>query len=122
MPDVIQRADVGMVQRRDGPRLALEALFGLRIVRQMCRQNLERNRAVEPSVAGAVHLAHPTCTGRGDYFIRTNARARGQRHKSPNYSGECDRELYLRHSRAAMHNFLCNLCKTLLSGCELRKE
>ena len=29
--DVVERADVGMIQRRDGPRFAVEALLGLRV-------------------------------------------------------------------------------------------
>jgi len=45
MADIVQSADVRMVQRRYGPGFAVETLFGLGIVRQMARQDLVVKRA-----------------------------------------------------------------------------
>ena len=44
--DVVQRADMRMVQRRHGPRFALEPLPGLGVVRHVRRQHLDGDRAV----------------------------------------------------------------------------
>ena len=62
MADVMKRADVWMVQRRDGPRFAVEALLGFQIGRKMLRQNLDCYGTVEARVAGTIHLAHPACS------------------------------------------------------------
>ena len=66
-PDVVQLADVRMIQRRDGARFALEAVaeFGGRL--------LDRDEAIEPRVARFVHLAHPAGTERARDFIRTES-------------------------------------------------
>jgi hypothetical protein len=61
--DVVQRADVRMVQAGDGPRLALEALG------EVARANLDRNRPIQSRVARAKDLAHPPGTQRGDDLI-----------------------------------------------------
>ncbi len=56
--DVVQRADVRVIEVRDHPGLALEALPGLRLIGKMPRQYLDRDHAVETCVARAVDLAH----------------------------------------------------------------
>ena len=57
--DVLWRdADVGMIQRRNRPRFAVKALFCLRVVREMRRENLDRDRAVEARVTRPIHLTH----------------------------------------------------------------
>jgi hypothetical protein len=48
-----------MIQRRNGSRLAVEALFGFQVLRQVRRENLDRDGAVEPCIACPIHLAHP---------------------------------------------------------------
>jgi len=37
LADIVQMTDIGMIERRDRPRLALEALSSFRLVRQMSR-------------------------------------------------------------------------------------
>ena len=44
--DIMERADVGMVQGRNGTSFALEAPFGLGVVRQVRRKNLDRHRTI----------------------------------------------------------------------------
>ncbi len=58
LADVVKGADVGIVQRRDGLRLALEALPGFRVVRKVSWQDFDRYRAVQASIAGAINLSH----------------------------------------------------------------
>ena len=52
--------DVGVLERGHGLGLALEALAALGVASELLGQHLERHVAVEPGVAGAVHLAHAT--------------------------------------------------------------
>ena len=80
MPHIVQRANVGMVQRRDGARLAIEALLGFRIFRQMAGQNFNRDNTVEARIFRAVHLSHAARAQRRLNFVRTKLRARGQSH------------------------------------------
>ena len=52
--DIVQRADVRMVQRSDSPRFALEAFAELAL------GNFQGDDAVQSTVAGLVHVAHAT--------------------------------------------------------------
>ena len=61
--DVVERADVRMIQAGDDLRFALKPLAAVRIVRQMFRQGLDRDGAVQAGVEGAIDLAH---AARGD--------------------------------------------------------
>ena len=58
LADVVDGADVGMVQRRRSLRLAPEALQSLRVLGHVFGQELERDETVEPGVLGLVHDAH----------------------------------------------------------------
>ena len=73
-PDVVQRADVRMVQRGDGLRLALEPLLHLGIVGEVGREDLDRDRAVQPRVGRLVDLAHAAGAERDPDFIRPELR------------------------------------------------
>ena len=59
LADVVDRADVWMVERRCGPGFALKAAQGLGITRQIFGDELERNGTVKPRIFGFVHHAHP---------------------------------------------------------------
>ena len=62
--DIVQLADVGMIQRRDGARLALEAFaeFGL--------GDLDRDDAIQARVVGFVHLTHAARADGREDFVR----------------------------------------------------
>ena len=62
--DVVHLADVGVVERRDRPRLALESLSVLG------RQLLDRHDALEPGIEGFVDLAHATSANSRLDFVR----------------------------------------------------
>ena len=55
--DVVDAADVRMLERRDGARLALEARAEVRVAGDFGREDLDRDAAIEPCVAGFVDLA-----------------------------------------------------------------
>ena len=57
--DVVDDADVRVVERGGEARLALEAREHGRIRRQRGRQELERDVAIEVQVVGAIHDSHP---------------------------------------------------------------
>jgi hypothetical protein len=57
--DIMNVADVGMVQRRNGTRFAFEPRAGLGVALELCSQRLQRDRASQPDVTRSVYLAHP---------------------------------------------------------------
>jgi hypothetical protein len=73
--NIMQNANVWMIQGRDGASFALEALLGLRIFRKMRREYLDGYGAVKARVAGAIHFAHAAGTERRLNFVRTKLRA-----------------------------------------------
>ena len=60
---VVDRNDVGVLDRRRGSRLAQEALANARIPEQSRRDHLQRHGAVEAQLRGLVDDAHATATG-----------------------------------------------------------
>ena len=59
LANIVEAADVGMVQGRDGARLALEALPGIVSNGEQGPQNFDRYSAPEPRVGCLVDLSHP---------------------------------------------------------------
>ena len=55
-PNIVQRANVGMIQRRHGASFALETLTELGL------GSFDRNDAIEARVASLVHFAHSART------------------------------------------------------------
>src|SRR5262245_20638890 len=58
LPDVVDRADVRMLQRGDGRGFALKAVPGLRHVAESGRKDFEGDIATEPRVARFVDFTH----------------------------------------------------------------
>src|ERR1700694_2909277 len=86
--DVVEHADMRMIQAGNGPRFTLEALPGLGIVRDAGGKNLDGHRAVESRVLCTVHLAHATRTDGSEDLIGPQASSSRKRHKSDRfYSG-----------------------------------
>ena len=73
--DVVQRADVRVTQRRDRPRLTLEAFAPVRIGRYPRRQDLDRDGSIQTSVACLVHLPHSAYADGREDLVRTQPRA-----------------------------------------------
>jgi len=67
--DVVQRADVGMIQRRDRACFALEALAETLV------GELDGDVPSEPGIAGSIHDAHAAGPDLGRELIRANSRA-----------------------------------------------
>ena len=58
--DVVNSADIGMVQLRSRASLTFEALQGLGIPDQVFRDELKRDAAPQPRVLGLIHHPHAT--------------------------------------------------------------
>src|SRR5262249_30014768 len=76
--NVVQRADVGMVQVRDDAGLALKALAPLGVGGEFRRQHLNGHRPVQTRVPGAVDLPHASRTEGCEDFIGSELSTRGQ--------------------------------------------
>ena len=73
--NVVDAADVRMVQRGDRTRLALEASPRIGVAGDFTREDFDGNRAIETSIVGFVDLAHAAGAQRADDFIRTEPNA-----------------------------------------------
>jgi hypothetical protein len=74
--NIVQRTDVGVIQRRD--RLG----FALKAFRELFVGNLDGNRAIQARIAGLVDLSHPaSADGRGN-LVGTQPSSGSQGHKS----------------------------------------
>src|SRR5215469_12263283 len=82
MADVVEHADVGMVQAGDGFGFALESL-SLRGIGGKLRQNLDRDCPFQPRVARTVHLTHPARAECRRDFIRPKLLTWSQSHRWP---------------------------------------
>jgi hypothetical protein len=54
----INRSNVGMIQRRQHPRFALEPLYTFGIVAKHFRQKLDGNTAAQLRIGGLIHVTH----------------------------------------------------------------
>jgi hypothetical protein len=56
--DIVQHANVGMIEARDRLRFTIEALFHFRILREVRRHDFDRDDAVQPGGLGFIHIRH----------------------------------------------------------------
>src|SRR2546422_1351187 len=80
MTDVVQYANVWMIQLRDRFRFALEPLLVYGISGELRRQNLDRDGPVKACVACTIHLSHPARSKRRNDLVRPESSAAGQCH------------------------------------------
>ena len=80
LADVVEDADVRMVQRRDDTRFPIEPLTELRIGRERRRKDFDGDRAIQAGVTRSVHFAHAARADGGLDFIRTEASSGYERH------------------------------------------
>ena len=66
--DLVDRDDVGMVQRRGGPRLLLEPREAFAVGRERLGKDLQRDFAAEPRVPRPVDLSHSPGPERAENF------------------------------------------------------
>ena len=86
LADVVQSADVRMIELRDGACLAIETGPELWICSERLRQHFDCDRAIESRVARAIDLAHAAGAEQRDDLVRAEASAWRQRHGGADYS------------------------------------
>ena len=73
--DVVECADVRVIQTADGPGLTLETFAALRVVGHVFGKDFDGNRTVQSGVDGPIHFSH---TARAKFladFVRTESGA-----------------------------------------------
>ena len=80
MADVVQRADIRVGQLCNRVRLAVEPLAHDRACAFTIDDDLDRDCAVEPGVAGAIDLAHPAGAERRFDLVRPEASSPAEFH------------------------------------------
>jgi hypothetical protein len=78
--DIVELADVGMIQGRDGAGFAFETRVGFGFFGEMLGENFDGDGAVEASVARAVDFTHAACAEAGLNFVGAEFGAGGERH------------------------------------------
>jgi hypothetical protein len=68
---IMQRTNVGMIQRGDRTGFAFETLPRFGRIGQMLRQYLNRHGAVEPRIPRAINLSHPARAQRRTNLVRS---------------------------------------------------
>jgi hypothetical protein len=66
-------------------RLALESRQALRVARELIRQDLQRDFAVQSGIPCAVHIAHAAGAENGNDIVGTEALTRLHRHETLHY-------------------------------------
>jgi uncharacterized protein len=82
----VDRGDVGMIERREHLRLALESRHAFGVARECFGQDFQRHIAPELGIARAVDLAHPAGANRGKNLVWPEAIAGGERHLGLDYT------------------------------------
>src|SRR5262249_37240224 len=78
--DIVERANVWMVESSDCVRFAREAFAELLVA------DFYRNGAIQPRVTGAVDLPHPPSTNWREDFERSEASSRGEWHNLSDFN------------------------------------
>ena len=76
--EAVDRADVRVIERGEQLRFAREPRQAVRIEREPLGQHLQGDVAIQLRVARAIHLAHGARTKRGDDFVGTHSKTRGE--------------------------------------------
>src|SRR5215470_5204643 len=80
MAQIVEDADVWVIEARYRLCFALKSLLELRLFRKMRGQNLYCNRAPETRILRLIHLSHSTHANRMQDFIRTQFGSGGNSH------------------------------------------
>ena len=80
LSNVMERADVRMIQTGDRSGLPFESLLEIGVVGQMGRQNLDGHGAVEAGVLGFINFTHPTGSDERENLVGSEFAAGGEGH------------------------------------------
>ena len=71
--EAVQRGDVGVIERGQDPRLALEPAAPIRRIGHRLGQDLDRDFTPQPQVLRPIHLAHAAGADRGENLVGADA-------------------------------------------------
>src|SRR5215510_8586969 len=71
--DVVNRSDIGMVQRCENFSFSLEPAHAIGIPRELIRQNFDCDVTLEFCIARAIHLAHAALAQKSSNFKRAKS-------------------------------------------------
>ena len=80
LTDVVERADMRMIQARNRSGFPFEALLEIAIMHAAMGQHLDGNGTIEPRVAGSIDLSHSSCPDGSQDFVRPETATFVQRH------------------------------------------
>ena len=80
LADLVNRADIGMIERGGGAGLPFESRHPNRVLSERIWKDLDRNFASEVLVLRPIHLSHATLSQGGEDFVMTERRA-GRNHQ-----------------------------------------
>ena len=78
LADVVDDDNVGVIEARSEPGLALETGEPLGVAAELGRQHLQRDGPIEPRIARAIDLAHAAASEDAGNLIHADTCARGQ--------------------------------------------
>jgi hypothetical protein len=79
-PDVVDAADIGMLEMRHRLRFTLESLARFRRHARAADDDLDRDRSIQTRIARAIHLAHAALADRLDNLVGAESNAGGEDH------------------------------------------
>ena len=71
--DLVDRDDVGVIERRGRARLLLETAQAIRVLREQCRQDLDRHFPPQARVLRAIDLTHSSSANRREDLVGTES-------------------------------------------------
>jgi hypothetical protein len=80
MANVMESADVRMIQAGDCSRFSLKSLAQFQVTGMVIWEDLDGNDSVKTGIAGAVDLAHPASANTREDFVRAQTFAGDDRH------------------------------------------
>ena len=105
----MNRADVGVVEQGEQPRLAREARQRITVALDLRREHFQGDVAAKVRVAGAIDFAHPASSERANDLVRAEPRPGTQGHR-------VIRSLGARGSAAQEYLALAPICAAGRSG------
>src|SRR4029079_11353927 len=83
MPQLVDGGDVRMIERREHDRFPLESREAIRRARELRRQNLECDLALELGIARAPDLPHPARAQWSEKLVVRQQHSRSKTHPRP---------------------------------------
>src|SRR5262245_56215188 len=105
--DIVNRKDIGVIQRGDRARFSFEAAHAVSVTRERNRKQLDGNATPQPAVTRTIDFSHSTRSERGKNFVRPDLCARCEGHVARNYRpnlADCSFTIVVSFRMSSMHS------------------